>query len=99
MLQDYVCKTCAASSVLGIFSEWLAQETFGWQTVKEIDNAVFAELFATDVKPPISFLIQHSFAPVAQLAEQQTLNLWVEGSIPSGRTNRFQIIKATCEWP
>ena len=29
---------------------------------------------------------QISKAPLAQLAEQLTLNQWVEGSIPSGRT-------------
>lgn len=28
----------------------------------------------------------HSYALVAQLVEQQTFNLMVEGSIPSGRT-------------
>jgi hypothetical protein len=28
------------------------------------------------------------FGPVAQLAEQQTLNLWVEGSIPSRLINQ-----------
>jgi hypothetical protein len=32
-----------------------------------------------------------SRGPVAQLAEQQTLNLLVEGSIPSGLTKLFQI--------
>ena len=29
----------------------------------------------------------HTSGPLAQLAEQQTLNLLVEGSIPSGLTN------------
>src|SRR6476620_8699434 len=36
---------------------------------------------------------QHPSGPVAQLAEQQTLNLLVEGSIPSGLTTISRILQ------
>ncbi len=37
--------------------------------------------------------IQINNAPLAQLVEQLTLNQWVEGSIPSGRTLFFNDLR------